>query len=532
MRPILFLFATLSLASFFPALLNAQDLPRDAQVAEPSEPATSAPSGASEDTDAPEPSEPEPGDTEIDVRDAVVKVHVSQRSPDFLRPWTKGRSQQSSGSGVIISGNRILTNAHVVLYANRVHVQGNQSSKRVLAKVVAVAPEVDLALLELNDDSFFADKPALEISDELPKLKNTINVYGFPIGGEQMSVTEGIVSRIECARIAYTGVGLRLQIDAALNPGNSGGPAVASGKIVGLAFSGIKTADNIGYVIAAEELTRFLNHINENGEYTGKRAMYDGTQTVENEALRDWLKLDDDQGGLVVTSPYEDDGPLKKMDVVTKLGDHELDRKGYVQITDDMKLNYQYVIPHLDNDGKVPATIIREGETMEIEIPVHTGRELLIPVLAGDYPSYFIHGPILFTTPSQEFLKQIRYAAISLANLESPLINRSVERPSEPGHQLVIVGPRLFTHASSEGYQGTGLGVVETIDGTEVKSLTHAAELLQTGSGDYVNIELKGCATRLLTFRRDEIADATEEILEDEGIRSQFSDDLEDVFDN
>ena len=521
-----------SLPSFLPALLSAGDVTPVSQVAEAAETAPSVPDGPSDNADANASSEPKTANGEIDVRDAVVKVHVSQRSPDFLRPWTKGRSQQSSGSGVIISGNRILTNAHVVLYANRVHVQGNQSSKRVLAKVVAMAPEVDLALLELKDDSFFEGKPALEISDELPQLKNTINVYGFPIGGEQMSVTEGIVSRIECARIAYTGVGLRLQIDAALNPGNSGGPAVANGKIVGLAFSGIKTADNIGYVIAAEELTRFLEHINENGEYTGKRAMYDGTQTVENEALRNWLKLDDEQGGLVVTSPYEKDGPLKKMDVVTKLGDHELDRKGYVQITDDTKLNYQYVIPHLDNDGKVPATIIRDGETMEIEIPVHTGRDLLIPVLAGDYPSYFIHGPILFTTPSQEFLKQIRYAAISLANLESPLINRSVERPSEPGHQLVIVGPRLFTHATSEGYQGTGLGVVETIDGTEVKSLAHAAELLQTGTDEYVKIELKGCATRLLTFRRDEIADATEEILEDEGIRSQFSDDLDDVFEN
>ena len=472
----------------------------------------------------------ETAESEVDVRDAVVKVHVSQRSPDFLRPWTKGRSQQSSGSGVIISGNRILTNAHVVLYANRVHVQGNQSSKRILAKVIAVAPEVDLALLQLTDESFFEDKPALDISDELPKLKNTINVYGFPIGGEQMSVTEGIVSRIECSRIAYTGVGLRLQIDAALNPGNSGGPAIADRKIVGLAFSGITTADNIGYVIAAEELTRFLAHVSEEGEYAGKRAMYDGTQTVENEALRDWLQLDADQGGLVVTSPYEKDGPLQKMDVITKLGKHELDRKGYVQITADMKLNYQYVVPHLDNDGKIPATIIRNGETKEIEIPVHTGRELLIPVLAGEYPSYFIHGPILFTTPSQEFLKQIRYAAISLANLESPLINRSVERPSEPGHQLVIIGPRLFTHATSEGYQGTGLGVVQTIDGIEVKSLAHAATLLQEGSGEYVKLELKGCVTKLLTFRREEIADATDEILEDESIRSQYSDDLQSVF--
>ncbi|MCA9218131.1 MAG: serine protease, partial [Planctomycetales bacterium] len=377
--------------------------------------------------------------SEADVRDAVVKVHVSQRSPDFIRPWTKGRSRQTSGSGAVISENRILTNAHVVLYADRVHVQGNQSSKRTLAEIVAVAPAMDLALLKVKDESFFEDKPALEISGDLPRLKDTINVYGFPIGGEQMSVTEGIVSRIECTRLAYSGVGLRLQIDAALNPGNSGGPAIADGKIAGLAFSTITTADNIGYVIAAEELTRFLNSINADGEYAGKPAVYDGTQTTENEVLREWLKLDDDQGGLLVTSPYDPDGPLKELDVITKLGDHEIDRKGYVQVTEDLKLSFQYLVPHLAKEGKVPVTVIRDGTETTLEIRVHADREMLIPVLAGNYPSYFIHGPILFTTPSQEFLKGLRAATMTLAGMESPLVTRSVERP-KPGEELVMIG--------------------------------------------------------------------------------------------
>lgn len=466
---------------------------------------------------------------EQDLRNAVVKVHVTQRPPDFLRPWTKGRARETSGSGVIIEGNRILTNAHVVLYASRVHVQGNQSSQRVLAKVVSVAPDVDLALLEIGDDEFFEDKPTLEISNELPKLKDKINVYGFPIGGEQLSVTEGIVSRIECARLAYSGVGLRLQIDAALNPGNSGGPAVANGKVVGLAFSGITTADNIGYVIGAEELSRFLSSVTD-GQYTGKPALFDSMQTVENESLRQWLKLDDSQGGLLVTDPYDPDGPLERLDVITKLGDFELDRKGYIKVADDLKLNFQYAIPRVVVDDKVPATIVRDGTSSVVQVPVHTERELLIPVLAGDYPSYFIYGPILFTTPTQEFLKVIRGAAISLANRESPLIRRSVERPPEPGDELVIVGPRLFTHSTSEGYSGISFGVVERINGTDVKCLAHAAEILLDSSDEFIELELKGSATQVLTFRREEIAEVTEEILEDEGIRSQYSNDLKPVF--
>ena len=48
------------------------------------------------------------------IRDLVVKIHASQQSPDLVRPWTKGIPRQVKGSGVVIDGKRILTNAHVV----------------------------------------------------------------------------------------------------------------------------------------------------------------------------------------------------------------------------------------------------------------------------------------------------------------------------------------------------------------------------------------------------------------------------------
>jgi S1-C subfamily serine protease len=62
------------------------------------------------------------------ITDSVVKVHVTKREPDPLRPWTKGSSQETSGSGVVLEGKRILTNAHVVLYASQIFVQGNQTT--------------------------------------------------------------------------------------------------------------------------------------------------------------------------------------------------------------------------------------------------------------------------------------------------------------------------------------------------------------------------------------------------------------------
>jgi len=52
------------------------------------------------------------------IRDLVVKIHAVHHTPDVLRPWTKNSPQQVKGSGVVIEGRRILTNAHVVRYAS------------------------------------------------------------------------------------------------------------------------------------------------------------------------------------------------------------------------------------------------------------------------------------------------------------------------------------------------------------------------------------------------------------------------------
>src|SRR5206468_2924940 len=187
------------------------------------------------------------------VANSVVKVFSTVRYPDFYKPWTKEAPVEISGSGVIIEGKRILSNAHVVLYASQVQVQANQAGDKLSATVEAVAPGIDLAVLKLDDESFFDSHPPLPRASTLPEIKDTVMAYGYPEGGSSLSITKGIVSRVEFAAYNYPVSGLRIQIDAAINPGNSGGPAVASDKMIGLAFSHLGGADNIGYIIPCEE---------------------------------------------------------------------------------------------------------------------------------------------------------------------------------------------------------------------------------------------------------------------------------------
>ncbi len=462
-----------------------------------------------------------------DVRDSVVKIYTTQRRPNFARPWTKSTPREISGTGAIIEGHRIITNAHVVLYASRVMVQANQSSRRVRAKVAAIAPEIDLALLEVPSKSFFEGRPALPFAPDLPQLKETVNVYGFPIGGEQMSVTEGIVSRIEYTSYRYGTRGLRIQVDAALNPGNSGGPAVIDGKIVGIVFSRISGADNIGYLIPVEEVDMFRRDVAD-GTYDGKPLLLDQMQTAENEALREYLKLPADRGGMMITRPFEKDDsyPLKPNDVILKIGSHAVDRQGRVEVRPGLRLSFQYMVPRTVKEGRVPLTIWRDGKELEVQAPVKRRYPRVVPYLRNSYPPYFIHGPIVFTVGTQELIAALgTKAPLVFAARGNPLILRQFDRPKFEGEQLVVMGIQMFAHPIREGYSHQTLGVVTKVNDTEIRNLGHLVKTIHDAQGEFITLEIAGSYERLV-FRREELLETTNEILEDEGIRRQYSEDL------
>jgi S1-C subfamily serine protease len=173
-------------------------------------------------------------------------------------------------------------------------------------------PGIDLAVLQLDDPSFFDTHPPVARASKLPQIKDPVLAYGFPTGGSSLSITKGIVSRIEFASYNYPVSGLRIQIDAAINPGNSGGPAIAGDKMIGLAFSRLGgDSQNIGYIIPNEEVDLFLKDV-AGGHYVGKASMHDDLQTLENPALREYLKLDKSVEGMVVHRPDKSDPSYRR----------------------------------------------------------------------------------------------------------------------------------------------------------------------------------------------------------------------------
>ncbi|MBX6312755.1 MAG: trypsin-like peptidase domain-containing protein [Isosphaeraceae bacterium] len=465
------------------------------------------------------------------IRDSVVKIYATHRYPDPIRPWMKQNPQEASGTGVVIEGNRILTNAHVVNYASQVFVEGNESSEKIAAKVEAFAPGIDLALLSLEDESFFAQRRPLARKAELPEVKEAVMVYGYPTGGSSLSITKGIVSRIDFSSYGHQTSGLRIQIDAAINPGNSGGPAVVDDKMIGIAFRRLGGADNIGYIIPTEEVELFLHDVTD-GQYDGKPAMFDQLQTLENEALRKKLGFERKNIGMVVHEPDQDEAsyPLKKWDIITKIGDHEIDNTGMVQVRPNLRLRFHYYIQKLARDGKLPLTVVRDGQELAIELPVRPKRAMLIQELSGRYPSYFVYGPLVFSPVTSEFASAFERMGPGLTQLlsyiGSPLITRRGDKPRFEGEELVVVASPMFPHRIGKGYSNPFAKVVKAINGIEIKNLRHLIEVLRDTKDPYIAIDFDDRGSETIVFDRKEVLNATEEILTDNGVRQQASDDL------
>jgi S1-C subfamily serine protease len=471
------------------------------------------------------------------IRDLVVKIHAVHNTPDVLRPWTKNTPQHVKGSGVVIAGKRILTNAHVVRYASQIYVQPNQSADRIPARIEAMTPSMDLAVLKLEDESFFDKRGTLPFAEELPRVKDTVNVYGYPTGGTELSVTQGIVSRIEFTEYYYQTSGLRIQVDAALNFGNSGGPAVTDGKLVGLVFSVIQNAHNIGYLIPVEEIRLFLADIAD-GVYDGKPQMNDLIQTVENEALRQKLKLPKGTSGVMVAEPYRNtpDYPLKEWDVITRIGGSSVDNDGKVEVRYDLRLSSAYLVQKFAKGGLLPLTVFRDGHMVKIQLPVQNEREMVIPYLMANNPRYLILGPLVFSQATQDFLERLgNQRPASFGPGTSPLITRRFDKPAFPGEEIVVIASPMFPHRITNGYDDANRAVLSEINGVPVKNLRHVMEIIRDSQDPQIILKFAGSGVlthETMVFRREELLTATNKILEENGIRYPYSADLAGVWES
>jgi hypothetical protein len=236
---------------------------------------------------------------------------------------------------------------------------------------------------------------------------------------------------------------------------------------------------------------------------------------------------------VVVTKPFSSSltYPLKQWDVITKVGDTPIDDQGRIKLNENVNVLFTYLIQKFSKNGKVPLTVIRGGNEIQIELPVSTKFPTLIPYLYGSYPSYFIYGPLVFSNATADYLadllKTTKAVPILTGLIErgNPLVTRMTDSSAFDGERLVIISSPFFPDKLSEGYSNPMTLVVKSVNNIPIKNLEHLVQLLRDSKDDFITIEFYGIHSETLTFRRTEIVASTDNILVNNGIRNQGSPD-------
>mmetsp|Transcript_149760 Transcript_149760/g.480938 ORF Transcript_149760/g.480938 Transcript_149760/m.480938 type:complete len:556 (-) Transcript_149760:86-1753(-) len=403
-----------------------------------------------------------------------------------LCPWTRTQQVSSCGSGFIIDRRRILTNNHVVANAIDVRVRPHGSAKRYAAKVTTYGPDVDLAVVEIEEsvaDDFWksvGDTEPVELSESLPALQETVQALGFPTGGRTICVTEGVVSRVDSIELTPPAdTTLVIQIDAAINPGNSGGPVFdARGHCAGVAFcKDVRhTSDNIGYVIPAEVVRCFLQRCDNKDGYIMSPSVPYRWHKLENQSLRSAHKVPDGISGVLLTSVAPAmDGALQVGDVLTHIDGRSISDDGQIQLRGSELIQHRYLLRNKRIGEPTVFRVFREGQQVE---PAAVELCDLPPICPRwpdvDYlPEYLILGALALVPLAQSHVWYKECHSELKATIYRWNRRWPGDRDNKEGLVLLVT---VFAHELTFGYR-RGWRIVESYNGISITSLRHLREL-------------------------------------------------------
>jgi S1-C subfamily serine protease len=415
----------------------------------------------------------------------VVRVFATTQRPDHESPWQAHSPRQGSGSGVALHGRLIVTGAHVVADATFVQVQKTSDPDKAIARIVAFGHDCDLALLTVDDDAFWKDLPAARLGD-LPRLQDEVSVVGFPTGGEELSITEGVVSRVEIQEYTHSRRQLlAITVDAAINAGNSGGPAFRGREVIGIAFQSLEDAENIGELVPSLFIRRLVKAAQAGGDLAIPGLGF-AWQRLENPALRRSLHMDSNDRGVLVravdwgSSMF---GVLQPGDVLCRLGGMDVANNGTVRYRGRYRTNLAVVLADVTEGETLKLRVLRNGERSDLEAVLRPFQPLVAGFRHDTMPDWFVYGGLVFQPLSLDYLdtwsKWWRNAPRRLVELFYEGVR------SQETRQVVVV-TQVLSDELTVGYEDMAHMVLTSLNGQPVRDLDDLVQRLDQATGTVV----------------------------------------------
>lgn len=450
----------------------------------------------------------------------VVRIMTTSQDPDYIQPWTGGSVTRASGSGFVVEGKRILTNAHVVSNATFLTLTREGDPHVYTARVKHIAHDCDLAMLELDDPDFFDTAKPLELGG-IPAIESTVSVYGYPIGGDRLSVTRGVVSRIDFQPYSHSGLDshLTIQIDAAINPGNSGGPVLQDGRVVGVAFQGYSgsVAQNTGYMIPTPVVRRFLADVAD-GKYDRYVDIALSYHPLHNPAMREVLGLGEDDSGVYVGQVFEggsSDGLILPGDVLLSIDGLPIASDGTVSL-DGNVIEMAEVVERKFKGDEVTFEVLRNRQPLTVTVPLDRPWPFSLQSNAYDVdPRFLVYGGLVFQPVDANFMRAHDPKDLRLQYYFDHFISHSLhrERPE------IIVLSNILNDPVNAYAEEFRYGIVDTVNGKKIHDLNDLATALDE-SAQFAVIKMVG-PSRPLILDSEEVRTAAARIARRYGVTKE-----------
>ena len=440
---------------------------------------------------------------------SVVRIYATAQSPDYQVPWQTQPPESSTGSGVVIAPGRVLTGAHVVADATFLQVQKVSDPNKFVARVEAICHDADLALLAVDDRGFMKGITADKLGT-LPRLRNRVSVVGYPIGGEEISITEGVVSRIEVQRYSHSErMVLAVTVDAAINDGNSGGPVYRNGKVAGIAFQSLRDADNIGEMVPAPVIKKFLDGVKKR-----RAAQVPGlgvsTQSLENPLLRKRSGLSRNQSGVLVLTVEHGgsaEGHIEVGDVITNIDGHRVANNGTVQYRGKLRTRYDVVLGDHFVGDTLDVTVLRNGRRKELAIELMSYVSLVPRSQYDQAPTYFVYGGLVFQPLSLDLLRTWDQW---WEKAPPEFLHEYYSGTRTADRREVVVLTQILADEINVGYDGFDYTTVRAVNGEQPRDMRHFVDLVEASDGE---LEVRTSDHCVMAFDVAEAAAATDRIL-------------------
>ena len=450
------------------------------------------------------------------VSGSVLLVHVYRTRFDWSLPWKQEPVEASLGSGFLIEGGRVITNAHVVSDAREVLVRRPDQANPYVATVAAVGNDCDLALLQVADPAFAIGLKPLALG-EVPRSGSRVLTYGFPLGGQDVSSTAGIVSRVESRGYVHSGIDAHLvvQTDAAINPGNSGGPVVQDGRVVGVAFQGYPGFDNMGFFIPVPVVRHFLADLGDQ-VYQGFPDSGLFTSPLLSPAYRRERGLPRGKSGVVVDQVAPGGtafGVLQRGDVILAVDGILVANDGTVT-QGDARVTFEHLFDMKQVGQPVKVTVWRDGKELSlVATSRHIARLENRRNRYGVAPRFVVYAGLVFMPLDTELLKVWGRGWINTAdrNLVWHHLFREAEDPESADREVVVL-TRVMRHVANSQLTFAGLVAVDRINGVPIRRLGDVVSALEGNHERFHRLEFEG-ASGIEALDREKADAAHAEIL-------------------